>query len=224
MAVINDVYLNYVCIKNPALEYEKSAVAGKDHLNKEFKIEMLLPVKTYKALKAKYKSVKSVKEVKQHTAEGYEKRFKVAPPEDSIYIDSDGEYNTLKMTKMAYYKLSGDKTIQPKVMGVKGTKTSQKDSEGKPVSLQIEVGNGSFGRVQFIERAWKNGDKKGISLDLVGIQVANPVEYASKYDSEFEFEFEDDDGLEDEGFVVEEDSEDTQEEEASEPDSDDTDW
>lgn len=67
------------------------------------------------------------------------------------------------------------------------------DRRAKP--LNAMVGNGSKVKVQYEPFAWEYAGKTGVSLDFIGMQVLELVEYSSKSKSELEFE---DEGIEEE--------------------------
>jgi len=189
MPVVKDVILHYVTVDKPKLKYEQEEVKGQPFANKEYVIDACIKPETFKAMKKKYaSSVKAFKEVKAHTAEEYEKAFKVAP--DASYANSDDEYFTMKFRCYASYR-DGEPTKKPEVVGVRG----QKDSEGNVVGTTIGIGNGTKANVQFKERKYAHKGKAGLVLDLVALQITNLVEY----NTGLEFEMEDDD--EDDGFT-----------------------
>lgn len=192
MAKIHDAVFNYVCIKNYKLEYEAKPDPKGDHLNKEYIVDVLMPYALWKKFKKAYKTVGSIEKAKTYTAAEYEASFKVAPPTDEKYQDEDGDFTVVKFRQRAYYALTDDKTKQPQVVGTKEIKSGgkvigYKDSEGQDVGVEIEVGNGSTGTVQFRERTWTYGGKPGLSLDLVAIQVQKLVPYDGD-DLEFDME------------------------------------
>jgi hypothetical protein len=185
MAVIKNVVLNYVKIKQPTLEFEKKEDASNPVLNKEFVVDALIQSATYKKLKKIFKTVAAIKTPSHNvTAAEYKEIYKVEVPEGAGWCNDDGEYTIVKFRKKAYYKSNGDATDQPIVRGIKG----DRDASGQTVNPEVEVGNGSLANLQFNERNWEFGGKKGLSLDLGGIQVINLVEYTAKNVDEFEYD------------------------------------
>jgi len=216
---LENVYFLYTKIKTPALEYEKSAHPDKDkaaYMYKEFVTDVLVTEDTYKELKKKYKTVQSIKSVREFTAEEFETTFKVAPPYEAE------TYYVLKFSKMAYYKNDEKPSDPPSVYG---SVNKIKDRNGKPISIEVEIGNGSLGSLLFKEREWKFGGKAGLSLDLRAVLIKELVEYASS-DAADDFDFD-----EDEDFDFEDDAADTEDSQADEPvestpaeDVDDDEW
>jgi hypothetical protein len=192
--LIQNAVFNYVSIKTPKLEYEAKADPKGDHLNKEYVVDVLMPYASWKKFKKHYKKVGAIEKAKTYNAAEYEAAFKVAPPSADVYADEDGDFTVIKFRQRAYYKDSGDKTKQPRIVGVKNVKNgageviSSKDSEGQEVGLKIEVGNGSEGILQFKERTWTFGGKPGLSLDLVAIQVKKLVPYEGGDELDFDME------------------------------------
>ncbi len=194
MSVINNVIFNYVKIKTPAPMY--GFKPGCAIANCEYSVDVCLPAATAKALKKKYKTTKSVKNMPTYSAEEYKEAFKIDAPDAETYENSDGDYSVMKLTAYAGFKKTGDPVPEEDIPRVVGSKSKTKDSLGKKVGRDIEVGNGSTGRVSFKERPWDNDHGKGVSLDLTGIQVDVLVEYTAKAKgnvNEFEFEEEDED-------------------------------
>jgi hypothetical protein len=198
MSVINNVVFNYVKIKTPEPKYKKEKDCPIN--DRQYSIDVCLPAATAKALKKKYKAVKSVKNITTFDKEDYEKRYKVDAPDAAIYANSEDEYSTMKLTAFAGYS-DGSPVPEDKIPRVVGTKTATTTDDGKKVGRDIEVGNGSTGRVSFVERQWKHKDDNGLSLDLTGIQVATLVEYTSPSTAnENEFAFEGEDKVDQGGF------------------------
>lgn len=197
--LIQNAVFNYVSIKTPKLEYQKQADPKNEHMNKEYVVDVLMPFASWKKFKKHYKTVGAIEKAKTYTAEEYEAAFKVAPPSADVYGDDDGDYTVIKFRQRAYYKDSGDATKQPRIVGTKkitngaGDVIGYKDAEGQDVGVQIEVGNGSEGMLQFRERTWSFGGKDGLSLDLVAIQVKKLVPYEAVDDLAFDMEEEESD-------------------------------
>jgi hypothetical protein len=190
MSVIQNVVFNYVKIKKPVPKYGMADDCSIG--DREFSVDVCLPTKAVKGLKKKYKAVKAVKNMATYDAEAYLKTFKVDAPDAETYADEEGDYSVLKLTAFAGYT-DGEAVPDAKVPRVVGTKSPTVASDGKEVGRSIEVGNGSTGRVSFVERPWEYKGAKGLSLDLTGIQVASLVSYVSSASNENEFEFEDED-------------------------------
>lgn len=181
--IIKDAVFNYVHIKTPVLEFEAKADPAKEHMNKEYIVDVLMPLASWKKFKKHYKKVSSIEKAKTFTAAEYEAAFKVSPPDAKVYADEDGDYTVIKFRQRAYYVNSGDATKQPQIVGVTKMKNGNgdvigyADGEGQAVGVDIAVGNGSVGVLQFRERTWKFGGKDGLSLDLVALQVTKLVPY-----------------------------------------------
>lgn len=192
MAVIKDVIFNYVKIKRPAPKYGKDSECPIN--DREYTVDVCLPAETAKKLKKKYKTVKSVKNMPMLEAEDYKKTYKTDAPDPEVYANADGEYAVLKLTAFAGYQ-DGTPVPDDQAPRVVGNKTRTLSDNGKKVGKDIEVGNGSTGKVSFSERQWEWKDTKGLSLDLTGIQIEQLVEYfgGNKNVNEFEFEEDDDD-------------------------------
>lgn len=191
MSVINNVVFNYVKIKKPAPKYGEDP--GCPINNCEYSVDVCIPFETVNKLKKKYKTIKAVKNMAAYDAEDYKKTFKVDAPNPEVYANQSGEYFVLKLTAYAGY-LDGTPVPEGKIPRVVGTKTRTTDSSGKTVGRNIEVGNGSTGRVSFVERSWEYKGSTGLSLDLTGIQIDNLIEYFSKnHENVNEFEFEEED-------------------------------
>ena len=186
--LIQNAVMNYVCIKTPKIEFGKKPDPKGEHINKEFIVDVLMPYASWKKFKKHYKKVGAIEKAKSFTAAEYEEAFKVKPPTDDIYKDEDGDYTLIKFRQRAYYTSNGDATKQPQVVGTKKIKNGNgeligfKDAEGQDVGIDIEVGNGSVGIVQFRERTWTFESKPGLSLDLVAIQVVKLVPYEGSGD------------------------------------------
>lgn len=192
MAVIKNVVFNYVKIKKPAPKYGKKP--GCPINDCEYTVDVCLPADTAKALKKKYKTVKAVKNMATYDAEDYKKTFKCEAPDAAVYANSDDEYSILKLTAFAGYK-DGSAVPEDKAPDVFGTKAKKVAGDGKAVGRDIEVGNGSTGKVSFVERPWEFEGQKGLSLDLGNIQIETLVEYESKGGTNGEeFEFEEEEG------------------------------
>lgn len=183
MAVLKNVYMYYAKIKNPALEYQKEAVQGKPHMNRVCVVDVLVPENVYKALKKKYKGVKAVKDAREFDAKEFEEAFKVAPPYEA------DTYYVVKFKKKTYYK-DGNEAQKPKVVGQVG---QTKDINGKEISVDVDLGNGTLGHVQFKERTWDNQFGKGMALDMTAVCIKELVEYVSQGSLEFEFDEDEDD-------------------------------
>lgn len=226
---------NYVHIKTPALEYKKQVDPKCDYMNKEYIVDVLMPYADCKKFRKQYKMVGAIEKAKTYTAKEYEAAFKVSPPDAAVYADEDGDYTIIKFRKRAYYKNTGDATKQPQVVGVTKLKNSAgnvvgyKDRNGENVGIDIAVGNGSMGILQFTERSWSFGTDKGLNLDLVALQVQDLVPYESAdhgFDLDEE-EVEDDDYEQGQGFVDEGEEEEEQESDNSsggEDEPDDEGW
>ncbi len=193
MAVLKNVILNYVVIKTPNLEYKKEADPNNPVMNKVYELQAVVPKALLKKFKTKFKQVKSVSNAKVFTSEEYEQVFKVAAPDPEVYANGDGEYTVIRFNKKAYYK-DGSPTKQPTVVGVKGTKTAN----GYEINTNVAIGNGSSGNIQFKERTWSNSFGEGVVLDLEALQVVELVPYVPA--PEHEFEVEDDEFSDDDGF------------------------
>ncbi len=223
---IKDAIFNYVHIKAPSLEYEKKVDPSNDFMNKEYVLDVLMPFADWKVLKKLYKNVKSIASSRDYSPEEYEKAFKIAPPTDKKYKNSDGEFTLVKFRQRAYYKNTGDPTVQPGVVGTVEVKRGNvvigtKDDEGNAVGADIEVGNGSRGNVQFRERPWSYGGKPGVTLDLVGIQVINLVEYTPP--NELGFDMSEEEAGDDDGNPFSDGTEDSEADQAGAPSGDDSD-
>jgi hypothetical protein len=193
MSVINNVVFNYVKIKKAAPKFGKKP--GCPINDCEYSVDVCIPAATVKALKKKYKTIKGVKNMATYDAEDYKKTFKVEAPDADIYANADDEYSVMKLTAFAGYA-DGGEVPEEKIPRVVGTKSPTTSSDGKKIGRDIEVGNGSTGRVSFVERTWEFEKVPGLSLDLTGIQVATLVEYVAKSsgnENEFDFEEEDED-------------------------------
>lgn len=192
--LIQNAVFNYVCIKNPKLEFEKQADLASAHMNREYIVDVLMPYASWKKFKKHYKAVGAIEKAKSHTPEEYKAAFKVDGPDAEVYGDEDGDYTVIKFRQRAYYKDSGDAAKQPSIVGTKKIKNGNgdavgfKDSLGQDVGVEIEVGNGSVGTLQFRERSWKFGGKDGLSLDLVAIQVKELVAFESKDELAFDMD------------------------------------
>lgn len=174
--VIFNAFVYYVKLKTPALRYGLKPVAGSNHGNREYTVDVLVTAEDLKALKKKYKTVKSLKDAKEFDAKEFEAQYKVAPPYEAE------EYFVVKFKKSADYK-DGNATPKPLVKAAKGC--------GVPVTIETDIGNGTQAHVQFKEREWTYEGKKGLSLDLAAVGVVDLVVFQSA-GVEAEFEFEDD--------------------------------
>lgn len=233
---IKNAIFNYVHIKTPTLEYKKVADPKIPYMNKEYIVDVLMPFADWKKFKKVFKMVGAIEKAKSYTAAEYKAAFKVDAPDADIYGDEDGDYTIVKFRQRAYYKDSGDKTKQPKVVGIvrivnkAGVITGYKDGNGVEFGIDATVGNGSSGMLQFSQRTWSFGGDKGLNLDLVAVQIKNLIPYESS-DHGFDMEDEesgeeaaDNDGFEQQADEQQsDDSGDTTDSKGSdEPDTDDT--
>lgn len=170
--VIHDVVFNYVKIKNPGLDYnhkdDNAANAPLEH--KEYGVDVVPTAEWVKKLKKRFGKHNPVKKMRLMDEEAYKKAFKVDGP-GAEYQNGDGEYSILTFTAFTTYS-NGDVARVPEVLAVSGGK----DAKGLPVGIDIEVGNGSKGKVQVSERTWENFGG-GLTLDLYAIKVENLVPY-----------------------------------------------
>ena len=191
MPVINQVAFNYVKIKTAAPKYGETQGCSIDKC--EYTVQVCIPAATAKALKKhpKYKKIAAIKDMDEVDAAAYEKTFKVKPPEGDIYPNEDGDFFMLRLSNFAGYKdgTPVPEELIPRVLGSVKKDGQTYDVTGKMVNRQVEIGNGSLGKVSFKERDWEYNGKKGISLDLTGVQVTNLVEYVSKTANVNEFDF-----------------------------------
>lgn len=178
--VINDVYVYYVKLKTPALQYQKNEVEGKPFANKEYVLDAIMKTADIEKFEKVYKKkgVKSLSEIKYVPKDQFEKRFKTAPPASDDYINEDGEYAVLKIRKSASYKDGSPIANPPAVVGFKSLGNKSKNGfliEGRDTL----IGNGSLVNIQIAERTYNvpNSTSKGMALDLFAIQVVDLVEY-----------------------------------------------
>lgn len=220
MSVINNVVFNYVKIHKAYPKYGNEPGCAINDC--EYSVDVCLPAETAKKLRKKYKVIKSVKDMSTFDAEEYKKVFKVDTPDAKVYANADGEYSVMKLKCYAGYN-DGTPVPEVKKPRVVGSKTPTTDSNGLEVGRGIEVGNGSTGKVSFVERSWEYKGKTGLSLDLTGIQVEVLVPYVAKTAANVnEFEFEE--GELDEFGYSEEDKGASEDSDTSEDASDDDEW
>jgi hypothetical protein len=202
--VLGNCIFHYARLSKPELMYEREETDNPME-NKQYVIDAIVPAKTYNGLKKTFKNVKMLKEAKTYTAKEYEEIYKVAPPEGEEWL-LDGEYVRLKFTNKAWYMKSGDATKPPRLVGSVKTGSGTASANGidiiaKDTEVDGEtifatgVGNGSTGKLCFKPREFEHKNKKGLCLDLSGVQIINLVEYVMEEDED---EFDYDEGNDDE--------------------------
>ena len=207
MAILKNVHFYYCHVGTPILKYQKEAMEGFPMGNKEHVVDVLLPAKTFTGLKKKYKAgapVKAFKEAKTYTAKEFEKAFKVPPPKGKEFINDDDEYTLMKFRCHAAYQDGEPTKTPPSIVG----KSTTKDANGEKVGMNVAIGNGTMGGIQYKDETYtvpKSG-AKGISLKLIRLQILDLVPYdANAKEFDMDDEDEDVDKGDEESFEVDED-------------------
>lgn len=149
---IKDVYFSYVKIQRPTKKYQSE--------DTEYTVDVVVDKATFKEMKKKFPK-NGAKEV---DTQDFESAYKFPAP----YPDQDEQY-VLKFKSDSHYK---DGTEKPYNYNSR-PKVYQPSEKGVvDVTMDIRVGNGSFGDLAFSIR----NNEYGQSHNLIGILVKNLIE------------------------------------------------
>lgn len=206
--ILKNVPIAYAKVRKNHLNQKKNTKHEADapYKNKEVSVDFLVPVKVAKQWKKDYKDRTTVRKVMKLVAvEDILERYRLTELPEGFEVD--GEVYSCKLSHQAAYK-SGDLNEKrlPQIVGTKKVGKDFYDKNGKLVSGDVMIGNGTLVNLQI------NPDFQFTDLDgsvgykfyLQAIQILDLVEVEL---SKTLFEFDEEEAEEDddeEGFDVEE--------------------